>query len=232
MKSVISRIRATSKSAAATILMAASANVCALVPLGFEAVTQTDLPQKSGLPVSLIAATSDGNCKFYGETREQPKIGFFNELLNRHDYFVDITKVNCGDTVMTVKPITAIYDAPLKAGDKVKLPYIDFVISQTISSIESFYNNIEIKCEADSVWYTLKSANVPMQIPLWVDGKTIGCRNDSYIVGDKTITKDDVMKLIFKDMESQSKKPNSASGGGIPTVDPAAVLGLDPGKKD
>lgn len=208
------------------ILTAASASGYALMPLGFDAITKTALPHESGLPVSLISLT--GECSFYGETRAQPKVGFFNELFDRQQYFVDITKVSCEDTTMTVRVISAVYEKPLKAGDKIRLPFIEFVVSQSIGSVDNFYKNIEIKCESGSVWYTWQHASIPVQVPLWVDGKTISCSNDSYLLGDKTLTKGDVVNLIIKDVEKQfeGSKEKPKSGGGIPTIDAAAILGL------
>lgn len=207
------------------LLTAASANGYALMPLGFDAITKTALPHESGLPVSLISST--GECSFYGETRAQPKEGFFNELFDKQQYFVDITQFSCGDITTTVRPISAIYKNPLKAGDKIRLPFIDFVVNQSISSVDDFYKNIEIKCDSGSVWYTWQHAGIPVHVPLWVDGKTISCSNDSYRLDDKNLSKDEVFNLVIKDAEKQfSSKKTPNTGGGIPTIDAAAILGL------
>lgn len=119
------------------VLIAAAFNANAIVPvadLTLETVTLTSIPFEKDQPVRL---EDDKGCLFYGSTKEKPLSGFFNEMLDRKAYFVEINQVVCDQVITKVKPVLIGITRPLLTGEKIRLPFIDVVVMTTLNNLES-----------------------------------------------------------------------------------------------
>jgi len=102
----------------------------------FDVIAETNLNLEADLAVFLIDPLT--KCKFLGKTRAEPKEGFFNNLFDRKNYFIDVNSAVCENDLMEFNKVSASYELPVKAGEKVYLPLFDTLekISPRLESIK------------------------------------------------------------------------------------------------